>query len=111
MGFAMVSVAPKERKHLSADALLRLVRSGFDTIPDHRSPDTEIAFTDALRSAFALLSLPSPALLALDKPRAEGTLRPIYGMACVPGDTRMRERRDPRSPEARRPLCKRVLRP
>ncbi len=66
-GFAMSIVAPKERKHLAADALLRLVRSGFDTIPDHRSPDAEIALTDALMSAFAMFSLKSPSLLAFDK--------------------------------------------
>src|SRR6266850_2606117 len=81
MGFAMVIVAPKERKHLSADALFRLVRSGFDTIPDHRSTDTEISLTDALMSAFAMFSLKSPSLLAFDTQRAEGNLRTIYGMA------------------------------
>jgi len=110
MGFAMVIVAPKERKHLSADALFRLVRSGFDTIPDHRSTDREISLTDALMSAFAMFSLKSPSLLAFDKQRAEGNLRTIYGMACVPCDTRMREILDPMSPEALRPLFKSVLR-
>ena len=43
MGFAMVSVAPKERKHLSADALLSAVRSGFAAIPDDRLSDTDIS--------------------------------------------------------------------
>ena len=110
MGFAMVIVALKERKHLSADALFRLVRSGFDTLPDHRSTDTEISFTDALMSAFAMFSLKSPSLLAFDKQRAEGNLRTIYGMAGVPCDTRMREILDPMSPEALRPLFKSVFR-
>ncbi len=110
MGFAMVIVAPKERKQLSADALFRLVRSGFDTIPDHRSTDTEISLTDALMSAFAMFSLKSPSLLAFDKQRAEGNLRTIYGMACVPCDTRMREILDPMSPEALRPLFTSVFR-
>jgi hypothetical protein len=110
MGFAMVIVAPKERKHLSADALFRLVRSGFDTIADHRSTDTEISLTDALMSAFAMFSLKSPSLLAFDTQRAEGNLRTIYGMACVPCDTRMREILDPMSPEALRPLFKSVFR-
>ena len=110
MGFAMAIVAPKERKHLSADALFRLVRSGFDTVPDHRSIDAEISFTDALMSAFAMFSLKSPSLLAFDKQRAEGNVRTIYGMACVPCDTRMREILDPMSPEALRPLFKSVLR-
>jgi hypothetical protein len=91
MEFAMALVVPKERKHLSADTLFRFVRSGFDTIPDHRSLDAEISLTDALMSAFAMFSLKSPSLLAFDKERAEGNLQAIYGMTCVPCDTRMRE--------------------
>jgi hypothetical protein len=50
MGFAMAIVAPKGRKHLSADALFRLVRSGFNTIPDHRSPDAESVVFQKWRS-------------------------------------------------------------
>jgi hypothetical protein len=61
---AMSIVAPKGRKHLSADALFRLVRSGFATIPDDRGGETEISLTDALMSAFAMFSLKSPSLLA-----------------------------------------------
>ncbi len=106
----MSSVAPKERKHLSADALFRLVRSGFDTIPDHRSLDAGISLTDALMSAFAMFSLKSPSLLAFDKQRAEGNLQTIYGIACVPCDTRLRARLDPLSPESLRPLFKSVFR-
>ena len=106
----MALVVPKERKHLSADALFRLVQSGFDTLPDHRSLDAEIALTDALMSAFALFSLQSPSLLAFDKERAEGNLQTIYGMTCVPCDTRMREILDPLSPALLRPLFKSVFR-
>ena len=36
----MALVAQKERKHLSADALFRTVRSGFAAIPDCRLSDT-----------------------------------------------------------------------
>ena len=43
MGFAISIVTPKGRKHFSADVLFRLVRSGFDTIPEHRSTDAEIS--------------------------------------------------------------------
>ena len=43
MRFAMSIVAPKERKHLSADALFRLVRSGFAAMPDPRNGDPEMA--------------------------------------------------------------------
>jgi len=76
MGF----IAPKERKHLSADALFGLMRSGFANIPDHRSDDAGIPFTDARMSAFAMFSLTSPSLLAFDKQRAEGNLSTIYGI-------------------------------
>src|SRR5258706_10259544 len=98
MGCALGLGVLKERKHLSADALFRLVRSGFDTLPDHRSLDVEISLTDALMSAFAMFSLKSASLLAFDKQRAEGNLQTIYGMTCVPCDTRMREILDPLSP-------------
>jgi hypothetical protein len=101
---------PKERKHLSADALFRLVRSGFKTLPDHRSLDAEISLTDALMSAFAMFSLTSLSLLAFDKQRAEGNLQTIYGITCVPCDTQMREILDPVSPALLRPLFKRVFR-
>jgi len=43
-GFAMSIVAPKGRKHLSADALFRLVRSGFTNIPDYRPGDPDISW-------------------------------------------------------------------
>jgi len=44
----MANVAPKGRKHLSADALFRLVYTGFDHIPDHRPATADIPLTDAL---------------------------------------------------------------
>ena len=72
MGVAMAIMAPKGRTHRSADALLRLVRSGFATLPDHRRDAVDMSLTDALLSGFALLSLTSPSLLAFDKPRVEG---------------------------------------
>ena len=106
----MAIVAPKERKHLSADALFRLIRSGLARLPDYRPGDTEISLTDALMSAFAMFSLKSPSLLAFDKQRAEGNLKTIYGITCVPGDTRMREILDPISPESLRPLFQSVFR-
>ncbi len=109
-GVAMSIVAPKERKHLSADALFGLVRSGFANIPDYRLSDTDIALTDALMSAFAMFSLKSPSLLAFDKERAEGNLQTIYGIDRVPCDTHMREILDPVSPESLRPVFKSVFR-
>src|SRR5256885_1856168 len=109
-GVAMSIVAPKGRKQLSIDALFRLVRSGFDPIPDHRCTDAEISLTDTLMAAFAMFSLKSPSVLAFDKQRAEGNLGTIYGIERVPCDTWMREILDPMSPESLRPLFKSVFR-
>ena len=105
----MALVAPRERKHLSADALFSVARSGFAAIPDYRLSDTEISLTDALMAAFALFSLKSPSLLAFDKHRVEGNLGTIYAIDRVPCDTQMREILDPVSPESVRPLFKSVF--
>jgi hypothetical protein len=110
MGFPMAIVAPKARKHLSADALFHLVRSGFATIPDPRRDHGDISLTDALMSAFAMFSLKAPSLLAFDKERAEGNLHTIYGIERVPCDTHMRELLDPISPKWLRPVFKSVFR-
>jgi hypothetical protein len=110
MGFPMAIVAPKARKHLSADALFHLVRSGFATIPDPRRDHGDISLTDALMSAFAMFSLKAPSLLAFDKERAEGNLHTIYGIERAPCDTHMRELLDPISPKWLRPMFKSVFR-
>jgi hypothetical protein len=110
LGFAMSIVAPKARKHLSADALFRLVRSGFANIPDHRCDDVDISLTDALMSAFAMFSLKLPSLLAFDKQRVEGNLEALYGIERAPCDTHMRETLDPVSPESLRPSFQSVFR-
>jgi hypothetical protein len=109
-GLAMSIVAPKGRKYLSADALFRLVRSGFARIPEYRSDDIEISLTDALMSAFAMFSLKSPSLLAFDQERTEGNLHTIYGIERAPCDTYMREILDPVFPERLRPLFTDVFR-
>jgi hypothetical protein len=100
----MAIVAPKARKHLSADALLHLVQNGFASIPDARGEDVDIALRDALMSAFAMFSLKAPSLLAFDKERTESNLHTIYGIARVPCDTHMREILDAVSPKVLRPV-------
>jgi hypothetical protein len=109
-GFLMSIVTPPVRKHLSADALFRVVRSGFAHIPDPRCADVDISLTDTLMSAFAMFSLTAPSLLAFDKERAEGNLHTIYGIQRVPCDTYMRERLDPLAPKWLRPVFKSVFR-
>jgi len=106
----MAIVAPQGRKPLSAEALFRLVRTGFANLPDQRRGEAELSFTDVLMSAFAMFSLQSPSLLAFDKQRAEGNLRTIDGIERVPCDTQMREILDPVSPEFLHPLFKSVFR-
>ena len=110
MGVARSTVALKGRQPLSADALFGLVRRGWATIPHDRHRDTDRSFTEALMSAFAMFSLPSPSLRALDKERAEGNWDTLYGIARVPCDTPMREGRDPSSPASLRPLFTSVFR-
>src|SRR5207244_201154 len=110
MGFPMSIVAPKARKHLSADALFGLVRNGFAHIPDYRLSETDITLADALMAAFAMFSLKAPSLLAFDKERVEGNLHTIYGIERVPGDTHMREILDPVSPKGLRPVFTSVFR-
>jgi hypothetical protein len=63
----MSIVTPQVRKHLSADALFHIVRSGFANIPDPRCADVDISLTETLMSAFAMFSLKAPSLLAFDK--------------------------------------------
>jgi hypothetical protein len=106
----MAMVAPKARKHLSADALFGLVRNGFAHIPDDRLSEPDISLADALMAAFAMFSLKAPSLLAFDKERAEGNLRTIYGIERVPCDTYMREILDPVSPKWLRPVFTSVFR-
>ena len=110
MGFAMSIVVPQERKHLAADALFGLVRSGCANIPDDRLSDTDVSLTDALMSAFAMFSLKAPSLLAFDKERAEGNLHTIYGIEQVPCDTHRRAILAPVSPKGLRPVCTSVFR-
>ncbi len=105
----MSIVAPRVRKHLSADALFHLVRSGFASLPDHRLDETEISLSDALMSAFAMFSLKAPSLLAFDKERAEGNLHTIYGIERVPCDTYMRAMLDPVSPTVLRPVFQSIF--
>src|SRR4030095_358549 len=109
-GIPMARVAPTARKHLSADALFRLVHTGFAHIPDYRPAGVDIALPDVLMSAFAMFSLKAPSLLAFDKERAEGNVHTIYGIQRVPCDTYMREILDLVSPKWLRPVFTSVFR-
>src|ERR1700730_13816247 len=104
--------ARKARKDLSADALFRLVRAGFDAVADTRSGEVAVPLADALMSAFAMFSLKDPSLLAFDQRRQDpnDNFRTIYGIDRVPSDTQMRTILDPVDPAGVRPLCGAVFR-
>ena len=106
MGF----LAPKERKHLSADALFGFVRSLFANVPDHRGDHTDMTLTDALMAGFAMFSLTCPSLLDFDKQRAEGNVKTIYHIERAPCDSSMREMLDLVAPASLRPLFTGVFR-
>ncbi len=101
---------PRVRKHLSADALYALLRSGFERIPDHRGREGAISLTDTLMSAFAMFALKDPSLLAFDGRRNDHNMRSLFGITRVPSDTGMREILDPVDPEVFRPVFNDVLR-
>jgi len=100
---------PKTRKHLSADALHRLLAAEFHKFPDRRANAT-IALPDALLSAFAMFSLKDPSLLAFDARRTDENLKGLFGIKQVPSDTRMREILDRLDPECLRPVLGAVFR-
>src|ERR1700690_4664442 len=95
--------APKAGKHLSADALLRLVRVAFAQIPDHRPPGYTTSLADALMAGFALFALKDPSLLAFDQRRQDANFQNLFGIEHVPCDTQMRSILDGVDPAALRP--------
>lgn len=103
--------AKKARKNLSAHALFRTIRSGFDQIPDVRSGKPGISLTDALMSALAMFSLKDPSLLAFDERRRDpnDNFRTIYGIGNVPSDSQMRTILDPTDPDGLRPLFSEIF--
>src|SRR5262245_7984835 len=108
-GRPMASVAPKARKHLSAEALLRLMQTGCDNIPDYRPAGVNISLSDVLMSAFAMCSAEPPSSFAFDQQHAEDNWHTIYVIPRVPSDTYMRQILDPVSPKSLRPVFTRVL--
>lgn len=102
----------KERQHLSADALYRLVRSVFREVPDARSEAAEIPLGDCMMAGFAVFALKAPSLLAFDKQRCsdEVNLKAIFGLKQVPCDTQMRTILDDVEPSLLRPAFTGVFR-
>ena len=85
------------RKHLSADALIKLIREDFQQIPDHRAGNSSISLADALMAALAMFQLKDQSLLAFDKRRRgePENLHTIWGIKNIPCDTQTRAILDP----------------
>ena len=98
------------RKHLSADALIVLVRTRFAKVPDPRAGKPIISLADTLMSAFAMFALKDPSLLAFDQRRQDENFHALYKIDRVPSDTQMREILDQVPPENLRPAFQDVFR-
>ena len=103
---------PHVRKDLNPDALLRLVRSEFECVPEWRPGSVGISMADALMSGFALFSLKDPSMLAFDERRLEcdPNLHAVYLINRVPCDTQMRIICDGVIPDFLRPAFRAVFR-
>jgi hypothetical protein len=99
------------RKHLSADALIRAVRSSFEHVGETRKGKAQIPMEDALMAAFAMFSLKDSSMLQFDKRRLEQptNLKTVYKLTAIPCDTQMRTILDPVPPEELRPSHNKVL--
>jgi len=99
------------RKHLSADNLVRLVRSELKHVPDHRK-EPKVPLVDALMGGFALFALKSASLLAYDEyARSNGfNLAALFGIQRTLSDTQMRANLDPVDPLSLRPAFTSVFR-
>jgi len=105
------SINMKVQNRLSAGGLLKLLRSGFERIEDHRVAElVKVSLTDTSMSAFAMFSLKDPSLLAFDKRRrTDGNLKRVYDLERVPCDTQMRTTLDEVEPSTVKPLFKDVF--
>jgi hypothetical protein len=102
----------KERQHLSADALYRLVRSTVHEVAASRSAAATITLGDALMAGYAIFALKLPSLLAFDEERRsdEANLKSLFGFQQVPSDTQMRTILDEVNPQLLRPAFSNVFR-
>jgi len=97
---------------LSGDGLIELFYQFFQTVVDHRGPNTTIRLENALQSGFALFALKFPSLLKFEEERKErgmSNLTNIFLVDQVPSDTQMREIIDGVSPKEIRKLFKKIF--
>ena len=78
------------RKHLSADALIRSVRTSFEQVGETRKGNPQISMEDALMSSYAMFSLKDPSMLAFERRRrTQGyNLKTVYKLKAMVSSTR-----------------------
>ena len=104
---SLLNTLGKQKKTLSANGLLAIVKDVFNRVPvikkSHKGKKATISMTDCLMSALAMFNLKSPSLLSFDKGRMsktiENNLKKLFGIKKVPSDTYMREKLDEVNPE------------
>lgn len=83
---------PQPRRYLSADALIILLRTRFEAVPDRRRQSSATySMADALAGAFAMFSLKEPSLLAFQNKKDQPAIKKLYQLDKVPSDSTMRE--------------------
>ena len=99
------------RIHLSADNLVRQVRSDLRQVPDHRK-EPKIPLVDVLMGGYALFALKSASLLAYDEYARSNAfnLASLFGIQETLSDTQMRANLDPVVPRNLRPAFTSVFR-
>ena len=95
----LAASAPKPRKYLAADALIKRLRGRFESFADkRRAASVQHSLADCLMAAFAMFSLKDPSLLDFQRRLADGNLNNMYRTDSVPSDTQLREVLDPLNP-------------
>ncbi len=100
---------PRLRRYLHFDALVPLVRRGFEQLPDpRRCPD--FSLPDTLMAGLALFSLKDPSVLAFQRRAVDHNLRSVFGLQAIPSDTQMRTILDEVEPDQLRPAFRDLFR-
>jgi hypothetical protein len=78
------------------DAMLAVLHGCFEGVSDMSRGDPTISLHDVLMSAFAMMALKDPSLLAFERRRIaeEHNLRSVFHIKDIPCDTQMRTRLD-----------------
>jgi hypothetical protein len=101
--------AIKPRKHLSPDAMIRVLRREFEQVPDTTPHTSKTSLADALMSGYAVFALKDPSLLAFEQRRNDANLHTLFRIQHVPSDTHMRTQLDEVEPQQLAPAYRKLF--